>query len=227
MTFIQNRRFYRIAFISGIVLLIGLIIFAANLGVAHISWRQSLAVICSRIPLLNKLVSVKQIDPAVVTIIYNLRLPRILLATLLGAGLAVAGAALQGIFKNAMADPFVLGISSGAALGASLAMVLGITATFLGIGIITIAAFGGGIATVFLVYNIARIGNKIPSITLLLSGIAVNLFLTSLMSLVMTFKREQIERIVMWTMGSVATANWTQIAFLLPVILLSVGLIMV
>lgn len=227
MTFIQNRRFYGHLFWLGIVILAGIIVAAANWGATRISWQEGLIIILSRIPLLKQLIATDSIDPAAFTIICNLRLPRILLAALLGAGLAVTGTAFQGIFKNPMADPFVLGISAGSALGASLAMVLGINATFFGFGLITVAAFGGGIVTVLLVYNIARVGNKVANITLLLSGIAMNLFLTAILSLLMTFRREQMERIVMWTMGSVATADWREVGLLFPVVLGAIVVIFV
>lgn len=223
---LQQRRFYRKIFGAGTLLLFGLMLIAANLGVAKLSWSKTLMIIISRIPLFNQWVSLEQIDPAALIIILNLRLPRILLAAMLGAGLAVAGAVFQGIFKNSLADPFILGISAGAALGAAVAIVLGDAATYFGLGLITIAAFGGGVGTAWLVYQIAGAAGKVSNTTLLLAGMAANLFLTAIMSLLMTFRREQLERIIMWTMGSVATANWTEVLLLLPIVLGVTGIIM-
>lgn len=225
MEFIARRKYYQIRFGIGILLLAVLIVIALNCGVARISVGQSLLVIASRIPGLNHWVSLQDIDRAAMTILLYLRLPRILLAAVAGAGLAVAGVAFQGIFKNPMAEPYVLGISSGTALGAALAMALGLEANFMGFGLITFSAFAAGILTALTVYGIARIGSKTPTVTLLLSGIAVNFFLTATISLIMTFKREQIERIVMWTMGSVATANWTEVMMVTPLVLLTIGVL--
>jgi iron complex transport system permease protein len=227
MTWIKKRNYYRFIWGLGLILLFVLIVVAANLGVAHISFGRTLAIIGSRIPLINHWVAPDQLDQTAVIIILKLRLPRILLAGLLGAGLAVAGVAYQGIFKNPMADPYVLGISSGAALGAAVALVLGLETSFCGFGLVSIAAFGGGLLTMLLVYNIARVGARTPAVTLLLAGVAVNFFLTAVMSLLMTFRREQIERIVMWTMGSVATANWREVGLILPVVVLAIGIVMI
>jgi iron complex transport system permease protein len=223
MIYFKNRLWYRSLLGIGLVLLIVLIVAAANLGVARISFGQTVAIILSRIPVVDQWVSLDPISRTAQIIILKLRLPRILLAGLLGAGLAVAGVAFQGIFKNPMAEPYVLGISSGSALGAAFAMVLGLEATWAGFGWVTIAAFAGGLLTVLLVYQIARSGGKVQEVTLLLAGIAINFLLTALLSLIMTFRREQIERIVMWTMGSVATASWREVGLVLPVVGLTIA----
>jgi iron complex transport system permease protein len=225
MEFTAKRKYYQIRFGIGVALLAVLIVVALNCGVARISVGQSLRIIASRIPGLNHWIPVYDIDRSAVTILLNLRLPRILLALVAGAGLAVAGAAFQGIFKNPMAEPYVLGISSGTALGAALAMAMGLEANLMGFGLITFSAFVAGLITAMTVYRIARIGRKTPTVTLLLSGIAVNFFLTASISLIMTFKREQIERIVMWTMGSVAAANWTEVLMVSPLVLLATGVL--
>jgi iron complex transport system permease protein len=225
MIVFKHRAYYRSLFLIGCVLLAVLIIGAANLGVARISFWEIIKIIFNRIPLLSRGTPPDQTDQTAQIIIISLRLPRILLAGLLGAGLAVAGVVFQGIFKNPMADPYVLGISSGAALGASCAMVLGLETAWVGFGWLTIAAFGGGLLTVVLVYRIAQSGGKVRDVTLLLAGVALNFLLTAVISLIMTFRREQLERIVMWTMGSVATANWREVGLVLPVVLLSLAAI--
>jgi iron complex transport system permease protein len=227
MEYAAKRRFFQIWFGIGILLVAVLIFSALHCGVARIPVAQSLRIIASRIPGLNHWVSVTDINRTAVTILLNLRLPRILLAAVAGAGLAVAGAAFQGIFKNPMAEPYVLGISSGTALGAALAITLGVETNFFGFGLITFSAFIGGILTALTVYRIARIGSKTPTVTLLLSGIAVNFFLTGIISLIMTFKREQIERIVMWTMGSVAAASRTEVMMVAPLVLLMIGVLLI
>lgn len=219
MSYSLGRKFYQKVFLGGIVILLLTIFVVANLGVAKVSVEQILKIILNRLPFVNRMFMTENIDHTAKIIFFNLRLPRILLAALVGGGLAVAGSVFQGIFKNPLAEPYVMGISSGAALGAAITMVWGIADFSFGFGIITINAFIGAIGTGLLVYNIARVGHKLSSVTLLLTGVAVNIFLTALISLLMTFKREQIERIVMWTMGSVAIADWNEVMLLFPVVL--------
>src|SRR5699024_10101353 len=130
--------------------------------------------------------------------------PRVLLGVLVGASLSMAGAAFQGMFKNPMADPFVIGISSGAALGATLAIILRASISFIGISTISIFAFIGAMITVLIVYNIAKVKNKVPITTLLLSGIAIGQFLTAIMSFLMVVYSNDMSKIIYWTMGSLA-----------------------
>lgn len=227
INFQKNKGLYHQAFITGGIFLILAVLLAINLGVADIPFNKSVAIIMSKIPFLKKLVSVEDISQSSMIIILNLRLPRILLAAIVGAGLAVAGAAFQGVFKNPMAEAHNLGISSGAALGAALTLAFGCGANFWGFGLVTVNAFVGAIVTSLLIYNIARIGNKVQSLVLLLSGISINIFFTSIISLIMAFKREQIESIVMWTMGSVVTADWNKVWLVLPIVLSAIAIIMI
>lgn len=226
MSFINRQSFYRKFFLTGVIFLILTVVTVTNLGVAGISLKDCLMIILSKFPVLGKLAP-DDIDQASVIIVWNLRLPRILLAALVGAGLAVTGASFQGIFKNPLVEPYVLGISSGAALGAALTMVFGLENSYFGFGLVTVNAFIGAAGTVLLVYNLARVGHKVASAALLLTGIAVNLLLSSLISLIMAFKREQIERIVMWTMGSVATADWNEVLTVFPILIGAVTVIFI
>ncbi len=160
-----------------------------------------------------------------ITIIRDVRLPRVVLGFLAGAALAVCGAGFQGIFKNPMADPFVLGVSSGAALGASIGMVLRFSGSFLGISGTTLLAFIGAFATIGLVYNISRVGKRVPVSTLLLSGIAVSQTLSAAMSIIMILNRQTLDQIMFWTMGSLNGKGWRQILLVLPYAILG-GLIL-
>lgn len=222
MLYTEKKSCYRKIFVLGIILLMIVIVAAANIGVANISFRQTAEIILSKVPFVNRFISLDNIKESSVIIILKLRLPRIILASLVGAGLSVVGVSFQGIFKNPMADPYVLGISSGAALGATLAIVFGVETPVAGLSVTSLCAFAGAVLTTFTVYNVARVGGKVPSTTLLLSGIAISYLLSALISLIMTFKREHIEKIVMWTMGSVSTASWNQVIVLLPVLALTV-----
>jgi iron complex transport system permease protein len=221
MTFMQKKKHYKTAFTAGVIILLLAGAGAAALGTASISFSQTVLIMLSRIPLINTFVSLQGIKETSVIIILNLRLPRIILASLVGAGLSVVGTSFQGIFKNPMADPYILGISSGAALGATLAVVSGIETSVLGMSFTAICAFSCAIVTTAVVYNIAKIGNKVPVITLLLSGIAISSFISSIISLIMTFRRDNIERIVMWTLGGLNAANWDQVKLVFPAVVIT------
>ncbi len=151
------------------------------------------------------------------TIIMKIRLPRVILAVITGMGLAVSGTVFQGIFRNPMANPYVLGISSGAAFAVSLSLILGMQLTFIGMTAVSVSAFAGGIGTAFIVYFLS--GNGRSTFSLLLSGIAMNFFLSALTSLVMYLNRDQIENIVYWTMGSFNAASWEKIMISGPVVI--------
>ncbi len=151
------------------------------------------------------------------TIIMKIRLPRVILAVITGMGLAVSGTVFQGIFRNPMANPYVLGISSGAAFAVSLSLILGMQLTFMGMTAVSVSAFAGGIGTAFIVYFLS--GNGRSTFSLLLSGIAMNFFLSALTSLVMYLNRDQIENIVYWTMGSFNAASWEKIIISGPVVI--------
>ena len=148
-------------------------------------------------------------------IIFQIRLPRIFLGLLVGLSLATAGTTLQGLFKNPMADPYIIGIASGAAVGAVFSMLM--LPSFLFIYTRPFMAFLGAMFTTFLVYNIAKVGRRIPVDTLLLTGIAISLFLGAVLSFMM-FVAEDLHSIFFWLMGGFWLANWTQVKItVLPV----------
>lgn len=225
MTFIEKKSYYRGIFVVGVFMLLIVIVAAANFGAADISLKQTALIIISKIPIINNFVSLGGIKSTSVTILLNLRLPRIFLSCLVGAALSVVGTSFQGIFKNPMADPFVLGISSGAALGATITMVFLNEIHFFGISVVAFNAFIGAIITTLLVYNIARVGTKVPVATLLLAGIALNYLLSAIISLLMTFNKDDIEKIVMWTMGSFSTAGWNEVILLSIIVVPSILII--
>ena len=152
------------------------------------------------------------------TIVLQVRTPRVILGALVGMGLGTAGAAMQGLFRNPMAEPYVLGMSSGAAVGACLAMVLGMGKIF-GPLAVPVLAFTGSCATIFAVYHLARTGGRVPMETLLLSGIAVGLFLYAVVSfLKITASLENLQNVVFWLMGSFSAATWADVRMvILPI----------
>ena len=162
-----------------------------------------------------------------VTVLRDLRIPRIALACLLGAALAISGAAMQGLFRNPLADPSVIGVSSGASLGASLAIVFGasLVASIQPLYLVTAGAFFGGLLVTWLVYWLAGrqsddAGRGISIVTLLLLGIAVTALAAAVNNLLTVFAdNELLRRISLWNMGSLGAANYPQL--LLAVLLLT------
>lgn len=152
-------------------------------------------------------------DEASRTIILALRLPRVIEAAVVGMGLSVAGAFFQGLLRNPMADPYVLGISSGAALGATIAIVLGF-----GILGLNAMAFIASLMTVFFVYAISKVGGRISMTTMLLAGIAVSAFMSAVISLMMLLNHGELSRIIFWTMGGFNLTSWEDVMFSVPVI---------
>ncbi len=160
-----------------------------------------------------------QAEPSVYTIFFMLRLPRALLAFISGGALSISGACLQGMFKNPMADSYVVGVSSGAALGATIALSLGFTYSFFGFGAVTIFAFIGGIGAIFIVYSIAQIKGKMTIFSLLLSGVAISSLCSALIYCMMIIFRDKMEHIVMWTMGSFTSSSWEKLSVAGPLML--------
>ena len=155
------------------------------------------------------------VPPSTAVILFQLRLPRVLLAAMVGAGLASAGVLFQALFRNPMADPAIIGVSSGAAMGAIAAILAGAGTALGGLGV-PAAAFCGALATAFFVYRLARLGPTIQVATLLLAGIAVAGVISAAMSLVMTFSGEQIRTIYLWLLGGLTQAGWRPLWAALP-----------
>jgi iron complex transport system permease protein len=150
-------------------------------------------------------------------ILLNIRIPRVLCAFSAGAMLSLAGMSFQALFRNPLATPFTLGISSGAALGAAVFIRLGLVFTFLGISGTSLAAFSGAILAVMLVYGLTRMKGGFTTSTLLLAGIAISFFFSSLILLTQyTSGLAHSFRIVQWMMGSLTTADYEKLINLLP-----------
>ena len=155
---------------------------SASVGSSSVTVLDSFKIIISKIPVINKLIDTSDVKQVYEVIVWKVRLPRILQSSLVGGALAVVGCTFQAIFRNSLADPHILGISSGAALGATLAILCGITLNFFGIGIVSIFAFIGALLTVILVYRIGGLGGKVMVANLLLTGTAISTMLSSTIS---------------------------------------------
>ncbi len=202
------ERFWRwkITVLGLAVLLFFVIIGATAVGPVSISSITVAKILLSKLPLMDNLFS-HSWSSVEESIILQIRLPRIILGALVGSALAVAGAAMQGLFKNPMADPYVIGISSGAALGATLAVVLGVQ----GIFSMPLLAFMGALSSAFLVYSIARVDGQMQMETVLLSGIAVAIFFSAIASFFMYVAGENLHQIVFWLMGGLWASGWDRV----------------
>jgi iron complex transport system permease protein len=199
--------------------LLGAILLAVAVGAVWVSPLTTLRILVWKLGLTERPEDIAR--PAEV-IVLQLRLPRVLLAGIVGAALAASGAVFQGLFRNPMADPAIIGVSSGAALGAILVIVT-VGAGSLGALAVPAAAFAGAMATALVVYRLARIGPAVHVATLLLAGIAVAAVISALMSLVMSLSGEEIRNIYAWLLGGLVAQGWRSIAIVVPVVALGLA----
>jgi iron complex transport system permease protein len=148
-------------------------------------------------------------------IILQIRLPRIIAAILVGTLLATAGVILQGVLRNPLADPYILGVSSGAGVGAALALGLKFTQSFLGISSIPFSAFIFALLAVFTVYNLARVAGRTSPETLILAGVAVSAFAAAILSLIIILTG-QLQSIYFWLLGGLSSITWLEVINLVP-----------
>ncbi len=156
-------------------------------------------------------------------IFLNLRLPRVLMSVMVGAILSVCGAAYQSVFRNPLTDPYVLGVSSGASLGAAVAILLGLEAAMWGVGGMALVT---ALATVLLIYRIASIGNRMHTTTLLLTGVCLTLLISALISFLMVMNQEKMDAIIFWTMGSFGSSSWSDVLMLAPVAVAGIAVVL-
>jgi cobalamin transport system permease protein len=158
------------------------------------------------------------------TILLNIRLPRTVLIALVGAALAGSGATYQGLFRNPLADPYLIGVASGAGLGAIAAMSLNWPYTMLGLLAVPLAAFIASLLTVYLVYTFAHIGRTVPTTNLILAGVAVSSFATAITTFLMLRSTGEVRRALGWLLGGVSLVGWDVTLALIPY--LAIGMTM-
>ncbi|WP_053363095.1 iron ABC transporter permease [Bacillus sp. FJAT-27251] len=157
------------------------------------------------------------LDPMHTNIVLNIRLPRVILAGLVGASLAIAGAAFQGLLRNPLADPYTLGVSSGASVGAVLTLFFGISLPFAGLFTLPLFSILFSFITIFIVLWFARrIDRSMKVETIILTGIIFSSFLGSLISLMIALTGEELRQIIGWLLGSVSMRGWEYIKIILP-----------
>ncbi|MBN1358485.1 iron chelate uptake ABC transporter family permease subunit [Candidatus Bathyarchaeota archaeon] len=221
-TFFQRTSRWKFILILLVLALIITVIISLGVGSTPVPLSDIVTVIGKNIPFLGGHIDSSAVTPQNEAIILEVRLPRIMAGVLIGAALAAAGVLYQGVFKNPMADSYVLGVSAGAAVGASVAILSGIGFVFLELRLVQIAAFLGAIFAMFLVYNLSRVGSRVPVTTLLLCGIAVNFFLFAVVGILEIVAGNQLPDIVFWLMGGYSNVYWKDIFAVLPFIIIGI-----
>ena len=197
-----------------VVLLAVSVVLASGMGAVHVPAQEIVGMLLNRMGFVHLPQAWPQSDEA---IIFQIRLPRVLAAALVGAALAVAGVLFQGLFRNPLADPYVIGTSGGAAFGATLGAVLFSHFSLLGFGAIPALAFLGALGTMVLVFRLSRVGGRTPVVTLLLVGFAVSVILGYSVSLLLIVNERfefNTRLIYAWLLGGIWIEHWSQLGLI-------------
>ena len=206
--------------ILGLIISFFIITVAASLGSSNIRFGDTLLVIAHKtfnIPLKEGL------DPVNVSIVWLLRLPRVILAFIAGGCLAMSGAVSQSILRNPLASPYILGVSAGASLGAGIIIISGFTLPFIGMFALPLTGFIFGLGAVFFVAAFAsKMDRNMSSNTIILCGMVFSLFISAALTTLSAVFSEDLRRIILWQMGSFAMRGWTYVHLILPFFLVGI-----
>jgi len=211
----------RVYAMVGLVILLGaVVILAVSIGSTRIPFPTTSQIIFSKLPFL----SISPTWPGPIeTAILDIRMPRAILAGIAGAALAVAGATYQGLFRNPLADPYLIGVSQGAALGAVVGFLLPFNwGGWWGLSTVSIFAFVGGLGAVFIIYRLGRVGKTMPMTILILAGVALGAFLAAITAYLMITSGETLHGISSWLMGGFSAPKWIQVKVALPFVVTGV-----
>jgi len=216
-----HGRLYAIVGLAVLLVVIGAL--ATTVGSVNIPILTTCKVMVSKLPFVH----IAQTWPrSTETIVMDIRLPRVILAGLVGAALAMAGATYQGLFRNPLADPYLIGVSQGASLGAVVGFLLPISWNIMGgVGVIPLFAFIGAIVSAAIVYGLARVGSASPVTTIILAGVALGAFLGSVVSYLLVSSGDKLHGIVFWIMGSFSLSQWSDVRLVLPPVAVGIGVI--
>jgi iron complex transport system permease protein len=200
-------------FAIGLILLAVAVIAGLTIGSTNVAVEDTVLVLLSHLPGID---IDSNVSVATQNIVWEIRLPRVLLAGTVGATLALTGAAYQGVFRNPLADPYLIGVATGAALGATIVVVSDVSYSWGGLSLLPLAAFFGALASVVVVYSVARVGNTVPTTTLILAGVAVASLSTAITSYLMLQDTTNATAVLSVVLGGFNTATWTKLAWVLP-----------
>lgn len=201
--------------IAGIVLLLIALVLGVALGTVGVPLGDTVAILGHRLLGLGGPITW---TPAEEAIVMEIRLPRVLTAMTVGVGLAVAGVTFQGLLRNPLADPYVLGTASGAALGAAVAVLVPVRTLILEFGLLNVLAFAGALAAVTVVYRLARMGGGGQTTSLLLTGYAVGSLLAAGLAMAMYLSGAGLREIFAYLLGGFDAATWSRLAAAAPLI---------
>lgn len=211
----DRRGAYRLVMAALVAALIAAVVTAGVVGAAGLSLGEAFRALVGLIR--NGTEATGDFPDWAPGLLLNLRLPRIALALITGAALSTAGTSFQGVFRNPLAEPYLLGVSAGAGLGATIAIIWKPLPSF-GIYGVPLLAFIGASVAAFLVYRLATFGGRTGGASLLLSGVAVGSTLTAIMSFLMVATEYDLRTVVVWLMGGFTTASWNKVYIALPVV---------
>jgi iron complex transport system permease protein len=201
--------------VAGVVTLVASCLVAVLVGPVHIAPATVLQALVG-----------EAVDPGQANILWSIRFPRVVLGLLVGGMLAIAGAAYQGVFRNPLADPYLLGAAAGANLGATLAIAFAPGTTVIGVNMVPVAAFAGAGAAVGVAYVLGRtVGGFRSSTGLILAGVAIAAFFNSIQMYVQQSQTGSIRQVYSWILGRLSTAGWDGVILILPYVVLSVAII--
>jgi iron complex transport system permease protein len=210
---------------TGLLVLGGILLVCSTFGAVAIPlgdtlsiiWNHTFGQFLSRVP--------ENYTTGQESIIWNVRVPRVLLAALVGGSLATAGATYQGLFRNPLAEPYLVGVAQGAAAGAVLALVLPLPLFFYNLGAVQWFAFIAAAVTVVVVYGLARVAGRVPTTTLLLAGIAVGSLATALTSLLIYLNSDKLITVYSWLLGGFNLSSWDRLWLSMPYMLAGIGVV--
>ncbi len=202
------------AYLAAIIFMVAAILAGISIGSVRVPVGDIVNIMFGQVlPVLNE----KQTDPMYANIVMNIRLPRVVLAGLVGASLAIAGAAFQGLLRNPLADPYTLGVSSGASVGAVVTLFYRISLPLVGIYTLPLLSIASAFITIVIVLFFAKSIDKSMKVeTIILTGIIFSSFLGALISLMIALSGEELRQIIGWLLGSVSMRGWSYVQIILP-----------
>ncbi len=208
---------------SILLVMIAAVVAATALGSVRIPLEDVLGILASRIPGLKGLVA-GDWSAAREAIVLQVRLPRVLLALVVGGGLSISGVLFQGSLRNPLADPYIIGVSSGASLGATAGLLFFIPQGLVGFGALPIFAFVGAMVATWIVAHLGRRRGRLEPTSLILAGVAVSAVFTALVSFMMVLRIQNLQDVYLWLMGSLSGRGWQHLAVATPYVLVGVVL---
>lgn len=209
----------------GVILLLLSIVVSLSIGSAQLPLSHIVGILAKHLPWIGSHIEVKWPQSSE-QIINKVRIPRVLLGILVGAVLSIAGAGFQGVLRNPLADPYSLGVSSGASVGAAFLIYFGLQFAWFGQWSIPIVAFLTGLISLFLVLKLALIEGKLKMETLILSGVVMQAFLGAFVSFLVSISNQTVNEIIFWLMGSLAMRGWSYTYMISPYLVIGVVILL-